>query len=367
MYAHYVNIDRIARSELPGGEEWASSVLSDWVGMLTGAITGVAQLSDYADKNSCYIQGGAGAWEVFDEDANSKYPGQCKVLRKLCMDGLSWQYMYIGFRTHVSGSNDYLNGLIGFMGGWDSVEKTPTTAMKLSNGRTVADGTDVSTNGYFDMTSTGTNGSSASSLWDQAAYDTNPPVPYKILETPSLMTFWAEPTVNADSFPMGLIAEYENQNVWNTPEAGISPIIYTALNHKSSTDNIQIPFIRNSLGNVVKPDYMSACTVMGNTESRAAGTNGLKDAAQFVYEYTRDAEGNRVIPVLPIDINSRVNNNGWLCYNGRLRGIFATLDTLFVSDTFTIGDDIYVVIPTYGYSNNRINYSAAAKICARIE
>jgi hypothetical protein len=106
---------------------------------------------------------------------------------------------------------------------------------------------------------------------------------------------------------------------------------------------------------------------MGNTESRAAGTNGLKDAAQFVYEYTRDAEGNRVIPVLPIDINSRVNNNGWLCYNGRLRGIFATLDTLFVSDTFTIGDDIYVVIPTYGYSNNRINYSAAAKICARIE
>lgn len=366
MYANYQIVDYNTRVTLgnTNASTMAASVLADLVGLLTGTVTNVNQLSAYADKGSCFIQGTSGNWSVWDTDAHSSYPGIAKVLRRLCADGLNYQYLFLAFRTQ---DTDSLNGGFGVMGGWNTATKAPTTAMKLSDNTQILSGVPVtSTNLPLTVGSTLSGAINSFSFSTQAS-QTRGSIPYKILNTPALLSIWPESIVDAVSFPLVLIAEYAALNPWSNSLSGATPVVYTTGNHSSTYQEAQAPYIKNIAGNLVAPSFVNLTSVAGNLTNSGSTSSPFNAPSSYIYDYGRNESGNKVIPVLPIDVTLRVSTSGYFCYAGRMRELFATLPNLGVSDTFTIGADTYVVIPTGAYSQFSASYSATGKVCAKIQ
>lgn len=368
MYAKYQTVAYTQRVALGNktNSQYAASVMADWVGMLTGAITNVSQLSDYADKTECFIQGAAGDWVVFDNDAHATIAGKTKVLRRLCTDGVTYQYMYIGFDLPYE---DNLNGVIGFMGGWDSVAKKPTTVMTLSCGHDSLGGSNsrvVPANTILNTTNVPINqgspyentGTTSRGVWNthQNGYQ---PISYGILSTPALMTFWANPLANMAEFPMGILAEYNSLDDYNTPASGITPIVYSCSGQRDQYPGPWAPFIKNTVGSITQPASVGLRSLLGH-----GGWNSVSNGLSV---YGRDANGAKTIPVVPVDVVLSVSAGDIYTYAGRLKELFATMATLQTSDTFKIGADTYVVIPSGGYNSVATAHSASGKLCAKVQ
>ncbi len=194
MYVHYQGVDFDTRASLPMDGSWAQAVLSDWVGLLTGTIAATSGLSQWADQASCSIQGTVGDWEIYDTDAHPRYPGAGKVLRRLCVDGTTHQYLFLAFRNQPYSTYEWLYGTIGFMGGWDTVNKTPTTDMVLtSETSNLPAGSDLTTHSYMDLSHSNStsyaSGVVNTPIWDMTGSQSNPPVGYTLLNTPALFVF----------------------------------------------------------------------------------------------------------------------------------------------------------------------------------
>lgn len=371
MFAKYQTVGYVKRVALGNdpASEYAPSVLADWVGLLTGTITSVSQLSAYADKTESFIQGAAGNWTVYDADAHPTLTGKTKVLRRLCTDGINYQYMYIGFDV---ASGDNLNGVIGFMGGWDSTAKKPTTVMTVSCGADAVNAGNsriIQADTVLNTTNIPINASSpwgrpygetGRGVWNTYG-DAHPVLPYNILVTPALTTFWANPVGNGNGgeFPMGIIAEYNCLDDYNTPAQGITPIVYGAITSPNQYIQPYAPYIKNSVGSKTQPSSCSLCSLMGQGAWVHTSNN--------LNMYGRDAAGAKTIPVIPIDIVLGVTGGDVYTYAGRMKEVFATMANLQTSDTFTVGADTYVVIPTGAYHTASVSHSPAGKLCAKVQ
>ena len=368
MYSNYQVVDYNTRSTLGfnSASAYASSVLTDLVGLLTGTITSVSQLSSYADKSICSLQGAAGNWTVYDADAHPGFPGLGKVLRRLCVDGINYQYLFLAFK--VSTMADIIGGVFGVMGGWNTATKSPTTPMYLQNNTVILAGTAVTAvNVNIGLNSGNYFGSADSFHFNTGGAQTRPSVPYKILCTGDLLAIWPDPVSSGISFPQLVLAEYNNLNPWSNSASGAAPIVYTVGNSSTAYMPVNAPLIKNSVGNLVIPDFVGLSSVAGNSSDSAAVTTGFNGPSSFIYDYARNAAGNKAIPVLPIDITLRTASGGYFCYAGRLRSLFATLPVLAVSDTFLVGTDTYVIIPTGRYHPDTALYSSSGKLCAKIQ
>lgn len=128
---------------------FADAMFDGFVGVLTGTITSPSQLSALAFDRGLAVISGTGDWAVYDADAHPTYPGTAVVLRKACTNAPGmYKYMFLWIYGGTSGSSTiYCNvsGLIGFMGGWDSTAKAPTTLMTLSTGATLGAGASITT------------------------------------------------------------------------------------------------------------------------------------------------------------------------------------------------------------------------------
>lgn len=363
MYAQYLIKDYNQRTILGNGttSQYAPSVLADLVGLLTGTITNVNQLSTYADKDNCFIQGTAGNWSVYDSDAHPGYVGAFKVLRRLCVDGLNYQYLFIGARVS---STDYLLVTLGFMGGWDTVTKTPATDLVLwssTNNKTyVPAGQAVSTTNV-PMTSSGSaTGAVGSVFFNKSGATYTSSVPYILLNTPAVMAIWAANAASAVSFPMALIAEYESANPWSNGAAGVAPLVYGGCNSDATHMLISAPHFKNTVGTIVQPTTVNMGSIAGVGSTFHASASGVTS------KYLNNA-GEAFIPVVPIDVRLGVAASNHYCYAGRLRELFATLTSLNVGDTFQVGAETHIIIPTGYYNATQALYSPYSKLCARIQ
>lgn len=354
MYAQYQTVDYNTRVSLGNGitSNYWSSVLADWVGILTGTITNTTQLSAYADKPSCSLQGAVGDWVVYDNDAHPSFAGKCKVLRRKCVDTINYQYLFIGF--HVSSPDVIYAAFLPF-GGWNLATKAPTTTMPNGSNNFVVANTVVN------ATQIAMEGSNFS--FGPSGTQTRAPGSWKILSTPGMLAIWPDASATMDYGIVTLLAEFQTMHPWNSSALGVTPLIYNSAQGVSLS--VRAPHMRNSLGNVVTPDY----TRLNSTAyfSPAAGHSGFSDVSVNLSEYTRDATGAKAIPVLPIDVTTKLGTNGYFCYAGRVLELFATLPFLNVSDTFTIGAHTYVVIPVGGYSTSLPGYSSNGKLCAKVQ
>ena len=357
-----------------------TNVLADWVGILTGTITSPSQLSSAAQQTLCKISGTQYPWEVYDADAHPGYPGKFKVLRRLNTDTLTYSYMLIGFvTTNYTALTIYaLNGCIGFMGGWDSTLKRPTTAMVLSNGGTVPASTVLSTStlamSFIANSDAMCKGSANSVLWDFAlgnggSTGLNAPMPYTILNTPALFFFFAQSVTNANSFPMGFVAEHDGSNVYSNPTVGVKPIVYGAQNNSGANYAlISSPEMKDTVGDTVTPSYTQLISLFSNQCNSTNVPGYLHHPSTAIPNFTKDAAGNLAIPITPIDVQQITLSNGWACYAGRLKELFATLPGSFpVGTTFNVGSDKYLVLPCGGYSGTPSAYSPAGKLVAKIK
>lgn len=367
MYANYQTVDFATRVALGNNaaSAYGPSVLADFVGLLTGSITTVNQLSAYADKTTASIQGAAGDWVVYDADAHSSLSGAAKVLRRLCVDTLNYQYLFLAFRVGVTA--DVISGVYGVMGGWNALTKAPTTPMRLSDGSQILAGVVVSSTNLPLTMSPVSAGGNTTHHWNTETSGTYGSVPYKILSSPALLAIWPEPVAGTSTFPMLLLAEYASMNPWSNSASACTPIVYGCANSNNASLTTYAPFMKNVVGNAVTPAYTNLSSVAGNTSDSGAQLSDFSAPSGALYDYARNATGNKVIPVLPIDVTLRITSSGYFCYAGRLRELFATLPGLATSDTFTVGAATYVVIPVGFYNQSLASYSPNGKLCAKIQ
>ncbi len=298
-------------------------------------------------------------WEVYDADALPNQPNMGKVLRRLCNDGINYQYLF--FAIHQK-QTDFLMSTFGLMGGWDTTNKAPTTDMRISTDHAVikANITVSVSNLGMDYTSTSYyTGADQYGVLNTHGSSTRPSVPYRFLITESLTALWAEITLDASEFPMFISAEYTSADLWTNSASGVPPVVYGITGSNSQYMGAYAPFIRNTVGNVVPPHSCSLFTLAGSG-------GGFRDARGGLSRYTFDGNGNRVIPIIPIDVMLHSTNGDNFCYAGRMNDLYATMATLEVGDHFQMGTDTYVVIPTGAYGSSPTSYSPGGKLCAKV-
>ena len=170
---------------------------------------------------------------------------------------------------------------------------------------------------------------------------------------------WPGAAISASTYPMVMIAEYASADLWSNSAAGVTPIVYGANNSPDTYMGIRTPFIKNATGNLVAPYSQQLRSL--------AGAGVWRDVSAGLDSYALDASGSKIIPIFPIDVKLSATSGDVFCYAGRLKELFATMATLAVGDTFVVGADTYVVIPTGYYKNNLTNYSIGGKLCAKVQ
>ncbi len=370
MFVRYATVSGAEIDTLGWGIPYRDAVMGDWIGLYTGTITQVSQLSAYADRQTCTIEGATGTWEVYDNDAHPNYPGQVKVLRKLCTDGVSYQYMLIGFNTPETTSQ--LSFTIGYSAGWDSTNKVPTSVMRYTHGYTQEQGSSfTSIHTPFDIgtsTSSDYSGSSGHNYLNPSfEYSLfTAPVLWSILDTPALSCFWPLNTTgnyltySNEAYNIGIIAEHDNSHAWVNSTTGVTPIVFGGSLSTSSSAVAYSPYTRNKLNMLVEPNSTRLTSLV------SGGTGFSSPGVGLVGNYL-SANLDESIPVLPIDVLHNTDTYGHLCYVGRFKELFVTRSDLHVGERFLLETNPYVVIPAGAYSHNPDSYSGNYKLCARVQ
>lgn len=382
MFATYASATNAVINAAGNGAPYAAAVLADWVGLLTGTITTVAQLSNYVDKPNSAVTGAAGKWVVYDNDAHPGYPGEFKVLRKPSATPGRYTYLLLGFRPHLAG---HLLGLFSFLADWDLTTKSSTYPFRFNDGRIVAAGVQVSLatvafTGYTTATSSiyasqGYPFFNGPTVIVQAGTTViTTPMVYTIVDQESAYAHWAaSANTNYDAgtgflcHSMAFAYEHSDVNPWSNGAAGCTPVVYGVLQTTGIYCPVSAPHFRTTLDTIVQPTFVGLSSVgsfEGDTLSQLGGT--FSSPSRYVFDRAVDETGGKTIPLLPVDVMLAVANNGHMCYAGRLKQAYATQPGLVVGDTFKIGSDTYVVAPTGAYNKVVASYSPLGKLALKV-
>lgn len=337
---------------------FCAGLLAGFQGVLTGTITSAAQLPTTTFNASASLVAGAGGWTVYDADAHPAYPGSAVVLRKPCATAPSmYKYLLLWFKESIAVNGSYtyyhINGVIGFMGGWDSVAKAPTTLMTLSTGGTIDVGVPLSTSNlavsaHTALVAAGNSGSSY--FCGDGFAGNNYPVstPYYLLvDTPDTTTYWPHGnggTLAASAFPMGLQFEYVPSHGWVNTAAGCLPVVS---GHVCGGSYITLygTHTRDTGGKVVQPATTRVTSALAH-----GGATGLGAAAFLIDKYLCLGSGATAIPLAPLEVSMTCTVNSNIAYVGRASSLFATHCGLALGDGFSDGANSYIVIPTGAFT-----------------